>query len=141
MKDKLFKIGLYPALVLLAIMAVVVFYWNVQPTDVIKPNNAPYPVRPIKVDPGGVEVVTVDYCKLQSKNGSVQIRFVGKKSMTTTVRYPERQTKGCNKANIPILLPAQLVHDTFYIEFNSIYKINPITTVTEVSKSQDFTIR
>lgn len=141
MKKRLAELFMWGGLIIIAVATCVVFFWNVQPTDVIKPNNEPYPVRPSINDPTGVEIVTLDYCKLLNIQGTVQIRFVGKQSMVTTARTPEKQDKGCQKTDVPILLPAQLMHDTFYIEFNAIYKINPITTVTETSHSQSFTIR
>lgn len=141
MKKRLSEIFIWGGLVLLAVSALILFFWNVQPTDVVKPSNSSYPVRPGVVDPAGVEIVTLDYCKLQSVHGTVQIRFVGTKSMTTTARTPETSGKGCVKRDVPILLPSQLMHDTFHIEFNAIYQINPITSVSETSVSQSFVIR
>lgn len=132
---------LYLPLILIALVAAIVFYWNVQPTDVLDIKNTPYPVRPDTVDPGSAVVVSANYCKLQAINGSLVVRFVGKKSIIRSPDTSERGPKGCQKLEFPILLPPQLAHDTYYIEFQSTYRINPITTVDEVSRSQEFTVR
>lgn len=131
----------YAPLVFIAVVALTFLYWNIQPTDVIKPNNSPYPVRPSATDPLGVEVVTINYCKLIGVNGTVGIRFVGNKSIVRSPDASERGGKGCQKRDIPILLPPQVADDIFYIEFESVYKINPITKVIEISRSQEFRVK
>lgn len=141
MMRKYLPLLLYIPLVLLAIVSLVIFYWNVQPVTVIDAKNTPYPVRPSVADPGGVEIVTADYCKLQSVDGTVVIRYVGRKSIVRSPDLPERAGKGCYKQDIPMLLPAQLANDTYYLEFNATYRLNPLTTVTETSRSQEFTVR
>lgn len=131
---------IYAALVLIAVVMLVIFYWNVQPTDVLAIKNEPYPVRPSVVNPNGVVIVTVDYCKLQSVDGTLVIRFVGRKSVVRSPESPERAAADCQKRDLPLLLPPQLAQDTYHIEFLSTYHINPITTVDEVSRSQEFTV-
>lgn len=128
MRDKVLSKIAYVALALSAIAVGILIYWASANTKVLDIHNAPFPVRTIREHPtaGGVIILKVDYCKTRDINGSLRMSFVSPSREIFLPVTTERGPKGCNKTEVPILVPKEIPADTYRIKFRVTYNINPL---------------
>lgn len=116
------------AMAIIALSLGILLNWSFANENVLKVNNAPFPVRTIRqhAEQGGVVILNVDVCKNTDVVGNVRTSFV---SSTREVFLPlskERLPKGCLKQEIPVVIPKDLPTDTYKIKFRATYDINPL---------------
>lgn len=124
------------------VVGAVFLYWLYAPSQVIKFNKYPIPIRTISPPPpaNGVIVLKTDYCKLIDAAGPVRTSFV---SVSREIFLPmgeEKSEKGCVNREIAVIIPTDIPPDTYHIHFRINYKINPITHSTEEYNSKQFKI-
>jgi hypothetical protein len=131
-------------LAVIALTMGVFAYWAAETGDPLTITNAPFPVRTIRQEPtpDGVLILTVDYCKNSNVPGKVRTSFV---SATREVFLPvgeEHLPKGCHKnVEVPVIIPKDLLPDTYKIKFRTTYNINPLKSeVVKEFESRSFTV-
>lgn len=98
------------------------------------------PIRPQQVTPGGVVFMHLDYCKLKDRDGNVTATLVGQK-FTVQLTWPNDTTKsGCLNTDVPIPLPIDANDDTYYIQFEVIYHVNPLKDRDVILRSDSFKV-
>jgi hypothetical protein len=98
-------------------------------------------VEPPATKDGGIEYLTVNYCKKINISGSVRTSFV---STTTEVFQPigaEQLPKGCQTIKVPVIIPLDLPAAKYYIHFRATYKLNPLRSVTEDFTTNTFQVQ
>ena len=131
------------ALVVIAIGLGVIFKWAAANENVLEVRNEPFPVRTIREHPtaGGVVLLNVDICKNTDIKGSVRTSFV---SQTREVFLPlseESIPKGCLQREIPVLLPKDLLPDTYKVKFRVTYDLNPLKkNIVDEFESKEFVV-
>jgi hypothetical protein len=131
------------SLVVIAIGVGVFLSWGFQSTDVLSVNKLPIPTRTIRDHPtaGGVVILNIDYCKKMDVEGNLRISYV---SSTREVFLPltkERAPKGCQKTEVPVLIPKDLPPDTYEIKLRATYDVNPLKkNITDEFKSSSFVV-
>lgn len=123
------------ALILAAIFMAVLLFWAAQNEEVLQIKNAPFPVRTVNdnAQANDVVILNTDYCKTKNVTGRLRMSFV---SQTREIFLPiaeERTPVGCDQREIPILLPKDLVADTYKVRFQIMYNINPLKKNVPVS--------
>lgn len=124
-------------------MVLVVTMWTFESEKVLEVHKQPFPVALHENSEGGppIVIVSLDYCKLKAKKGEVIARLIGKKSITRLPWGNDTQPADCIKADVPIVLPASAADDEYYIEFEVVYKLNPLKQADPVLlKSAPFMI-
>lgn len=139
------KIGFYAAYIAMGLLAVAVgifLYWTYQPDDVLEVRNAPVPIRTIREHPAadGVVILKVDYCKKVSATGRVRISFVSKSREVFLPVGEDKQPPVCMLTEYPVLIPHEILGDTYKIKFRITYQINPIKTHIEEFESKEFEV-
>lgn len=130
----------YIVLVAAIVMGAIFVYWSSQNPVVIEAKT-PFAVRPKDNVAGQVQFLTIDYCKKYKAYGKVTARLVGNKSVIRIPWSNDNSPTQCLKTEIPVVIPAYAIDDTYYIEFEVVYKINPIKESDPViMRSQPFTI-
>jgi len=124
----IFKWMAFGCLAVLLLCVSIFLYWLYQPTDVLEIHNAPFPTRSIRpnAEPDGVIILTVDYCKKINAKGTLRMSFVSNSREIFLPIADEKQPPGCHNTQLPILLPKDIVPDTYRIKFHVIYNVNPI---------------
>jgi hypothetical protein len=125
---KVFNLLALASLAVIAIGLIILLRWSLVDTNVLKVNNAPFPVRTIRqhAENGGVVILSVDLCKNTNVSGTVRTSFI---SQTREIFLPvsqERIQKGCLAQEIPIVVPKDLPSDTYKIKFRATYDLNPL---------------
>lgn len=125
-RQKIISRLLVTGVLLIAAGVALITYWTLQSDNVLVVHNSPFPTRIIKDDKGsGVVILSTDYCKNVDINGKVRVSFV---SPTREVFLPisdEKQEAGCRKVDVPVVIPKDLLPDTYKIKFRATYNINP----------------
>lgn len=118
------------ALLAIAIGLAIMLRWSLANTEVIKVNNAPFPVRTIRqhAEQGGVVILSIDACKSSNIKGVVRTSFVSTSREIFLPQSKEQLPKGCFKQEVPILVPKDLPADTYKIKFHATYNLNPLKT-------------
>lgn len=116
------------ALIAIGLGIAVLFYWGIQNDKVITLNEEPFPTRTIRDHPtaGGVVFLTTNMCKSNSVVGEMRLSFVSK---TTEVFLPldkEDKKKGCYNEELAVLIPNDIVPDTYRVKMRVAYDINPL---------------
>lgn len=116
------------ALVIVAICLGIILSWALSSDDVLEVKEVPIPTRTIRDHPtaGGVVILNVDYCKKVEIEGTLRVSYV---SATREVFLPigkERAPKGCQKIELPILIPKDIPADTYEIKLRAVYNLNPL---------------
>lgn len=140
LKDNVLTKFAFVALLLIGLAIGLMFYWGTQNGPVIDVKNAPFPTRTIREHPtaGGVVILSVDYCKTREIEGDLRISFVSPSREIFLPITRERGPKGCNKSEVPILIPKDIPADTYKIKFRILYDINPLKqNVEESFESQE----
>lgn len=120
-----------------------ILYWSLQNTKVLDIHNAPFPARTIREHPtpDGVVILSVDYCKTRNIDGEVRESFVSSSREVFVPVAPEKGPKGCQKTEVPVIIPVNLPPDTYKIKFHVTYNLNPLKkNVTQDFESTQFTV-
>lgn len=130
------------ALLVLTLATGLLLYWSFQNEDVLQVKNSPFPVRTIREHPtaNGVIILSVDLCKQTSAVGRVRTSFVSQSRDILLPISEDRGPKGCNKVEVPVLIPSDTPADTYRVKFHVDYKINPLKTVVEEFESEPFIV-
>lgn len=117
------------ALVVVAISIGVFLKWSFASEKILEIYNSPFPARVVN-DPsgntGGIVFLKSDYCKSSNMKGTLRISYVSQSREIFLPISPEQLPKGCDTRDVPILIPKDLVPDTYKIKFRSTYNINPL---------------
>lgn len=135
----LFKI-LYGIFAVVIVGAFVILFWILQSPTVLVAKNTPFPVRPGTNNPGQVEYVYINYCKVRGAYGSTVVRMVGQKSIIRLPWPPENSAPSCLDTELPIVIPQYATGDTYYFDFAITYRINTVKSTTVDLHSASFTI-
>lgn len=114
------------ALIIVAISLGIFLKWSFEGTDVLKVNNSPFPTKIVQQDGSGIVVLTADYCKNQKLDGTLRISFVSQSREIFLPIAQEELQRGCGIREIPIIIPKDLIPDTYKIKFRAIYDVNPV---------------
>lgn len=134
------KYLLYLLLGSLAALAGLFTYWAYQPSDVFK-TSGPLFVVPATNMAGGLAKITVSYCKSTSVPGIARTSYVSSSNEVFQPTTIERSPKGCaDNVEIPVVIPKDLVPDTYFIRFKITYRVNPIKTVVEEVDTEKFNV-
>jgi hypothetical protein len=140
-KINLFILG---ALVIIAIGLGIILNWAFASEDVLELKKDPIPSRVLGDESNntlGVVFLDLDYCKKSSAEGQIRTSFVSETREVFLPMNQERAQKGCNKAELPVLIPKDLAPDTYRVRLRSIYNINPLKQgIVEEFYSKPFTI-
>lgn len=142
-KDKLFIRIAYTALILIAVSISIFAYWAAQPTDVLVVKNLPLPIESTKDNPtaGGIVILDAKYCKNLNRKGSLRLSYVSDSREVFLPITQESSPVGCNEAQLPVVLPKDLVPDTYKIKFKVTYDVNPLKRgIVEQFESQSIKV-
>lgn len=93
------------------------------------------------VENGGYLALDADFCKTVDVEGNLEVYLVGTTTKTQLVYPKERGQKRCIHTPAPIKLPELVNIEPRHLEFKIIYQVNPIRTVTEEFRTEQFLIR
>lgn len=131
-------------LLVIALCLAVFLNWSFATDEVLTVKNNPFPARLIHDESGqtgGVAFLLVDYCKNVDVEGKLQVSYVSKSREQFVPMMDEKLPKGCDKREIPIVIPRNLSYDTYVLRFTTKYDINPLKKNIEVNfESQPVTI-
>lgn len=131
---------IYIGLLALSISVGVVLYWLYAPTKVLHIHNAPFPVRPTTQKADALVFLDAEYCKLLPVTGTVRRSLV---SSTVRIMLPlqkDNSPEGCVNSQVPVLIPKQIVPDTYTVHIEVTYQVNPLKQMTETIDSQPFVV-
>jgi hypothetical protein len=98
------------------------------------------PIRPSVLKPGGIVFMRLDYCKHKNVNGVVTAKLIGEK-FTALLTWPNDETRaGCVNLDLPIPIPDDFNDDTYYVEFETLYHVNPVKDRTVILRSDTFKV-
>lgn len=140
-REKRFINSLMLLSLLIAFLTVgLALFWIIYPYNPLVVKSAV--VDPNKVETGDAIFLTIDYCKragvgervnryLQGNNKVIQLPPVDLEANTS---------RGCNKVEIPIRLPDDIIPDLYKLHYVVDYKVNPIRTETIEFYSEEFEV-
>lgn len=120
--------------VILSFLAIAValgifFKWSFTNSNVLEVKNNPFPARVLKDEShqtGGVIFLKVNYCKNQDVTGELRMSYVSKSREIFIPISKEQFPIGCHTQELPVIIPLNLVQDSYKIKFRVIYNLNPI---------------
>jgi hypothetical protein len=130
------------AVLLLALgVALLFFFWTLQPTNVLVIKNQPIPAK-YGLFNGQRTVDTIfNYCKTGDTTGQLSYDFVSTTTVIAGPVNPAASNSGCKDGvHIPVAIPKQAPPDTYHIHWNVSYRLNPIRIVTVQWDTQDFKV-
>lgn len=141
------KIANYVAIasLLLTALAVGIFLkWSFADTDILQIKNNPFPARIVN-DPtkstGGIVFLDADYCKTSDIVGEIRVSYVSKSREIFLPLTKEQLPKGCDKKEVPVVIPLSILQDTYRIKFRVTYDINPLKqNIVTNFESQEFKV-
>lgn len=153
LKRRVAEYVVYGVLLITLFTFVTAIYWLLENPDMLVVHNAKtmavtkdgtvfngIPLRPQEVKPGGIVFIHLDYCKLKDVDGIVIARLVGQK-FTTRLTWPNDQTKaGCVNSDVPVPIPDGSSDDTYYVEFEVLYHVNPLKDRDVILRSVTFKV-
>lgn len=117
------------ALVIAAIGIGIILRWSFASENILEVNNSPFPARVIP-DPtgktGGIIFLNADFCKNDDVVGEIRISYVSKSREVFLPISKEQSPAGCDKREVPAIIPLDLVKDEYRIKFRVTYDINPL---------------
>lgn len=134
---------MYLALVICALAIMLLGYWATESENVLEVKNSPFPTRTIRhhTAPHGVVFLGVDLCKHKDLKGEVRTSFVSDSREIFQPLSQEKFSVGCQRREIPIMIPIDLEPDTYKIKFRVTYDINPLKNDKDVFvESQEFVV-
>lgn len=116
------------ALAIVAVGIGIILKWSFANENVLTIKNSPFPVRTVREHPeaNGVVILNVDYCKNIGVNGRIRTSFVSETREVFLPLADENIPKGCQTREIPVLIPKDLLPDTYKIKFRATYDVNPL---------------
>lgn len=131
---------LYAALIVVAACVGLMIYWLNEPDDVLT-IKGPVTVQPKHAQKHGAVILKLDFCKNVSVPGVVERRLVSDKTQIISAKMEDASPKGCHdNVEIGVGVPEQASPDTYHFEYTATYKVNPLSTVVEEFRSEDFVI-
>ena len=127
-----------------------ILYWQIYPYDTFELNTENAAIYPKEINPGGFAIVVMDYCKgtKQSAKVNKHLHFsdsvVASCPSTVLYRYPtvlSSFAKGCRTSEILVSIPESVTPGFYYLEFESIYQMNPIREEKVVFLSEVFEVK
>lgn len=132
---------MYVALAVAAGGILLGLYWYLQNPTPFTLNKYPVPIKNEPVYTDGVAKLEFDYCKhIDVRNGIIERSFVSSKTEIDNPDVIDPTSKGCYKLEAVVPVPPQARPDTYYIQYRVTYKINPLKTVTQEFRSQNFKV-
>ncbi len=132
------------ALVAVAASVAIFLIWSFARTDVLVINNNPFPARLVKDGTGktgGIVFLETDYCKNVDVVGKLRMSYVSETTEDLLPVTDEKLPVGCNKTNVPVVIPVKLIPGTYKIKFRVSYDVNPIRqSIVNEFESQPFTL-
>lgn len=117
------------ALLITALGLGIFFKWSLEDTNILQIKNNPFPARVID-DPtgrtGGIVFLNVNYCKKSNLEGVVHASYVSKSNEIFLPVAKEQIPAGCNRQEVPVVIPIDLPKDVYRIKFRVIYDVNPL---------------
>jgi hypothetical protein len=134
--------ALTAALIVIAGCIAVLLYWGLSSRDVLVIKNQPFPVRTIRehAKADGVIILQVSFCKKIHVEGRVRLSFVSASREVFLPASNEDTPPGCLDTEVPVLVPKEIIPDTYHIHFRITYKVNPLKQVTEEFDSKSFQV-
>jgi hypothetical protein len=114
-------------------------FWLIYPYKVITINQQPIPVTPKIAKMGSTIYMTIDYCKFMDVTARVEKQFIDSLVYSTPTIFVNNPL-GCHTNTINVLIPYGLAPETYIIKQTYTYQVNPLRTVTAVTKSEEFQI-
>jgi len=118
-----------------------VIYLMVFPLEVFKPNIQPYKImnenKTVKI--GDNVIYQVDACKFMDISAISRRSFVN----AIEINLPPKETsvvKGCNKTQMLVQVPNEIIPGTWHLEINIEYKINPLRSKIYHLKTENFQV-
>lgn len=152
-KRKIVEYIVYTVMLASIIAAALAVFWMLEDPHILTVKNAKtsepkangtifsgIPIRPAKIKPGGIIIMHFDYCKSKDIDGVVTARLVGQKFITRLAWPNDRSKADCVNADFPIPIPDSSNDDTYYIEFEVKYQINPLKDRDVILRSDTFTV-
>lgn len=116
-------------------------FWEFQPSEVFKVSSQ-ISVKPPQTMAGGIVQLSLDYCKLQGVEGQIRTSYVSSSKEVFQPLSSEKGDVGCHdNVSLPVIIPKDLSPDTYYIKFRVTYQINPLKSVTEEFRTEEFQIQ
>lgn len=152
-KRRIMSFIVYGVILISIVIGLISIWWTVEDPHMLDVHNATsstpeengtvfsgIPLRPGQVKPGELVFMHLDYCKLKNIDGHVIARLVGQK-FTLRLTWPDDQTKtGCVNSEAPIPIPDIANDDTYYVEFEVLYHVNPIKDRDVILRSVTFKV-
>ncbi len=137
------KVAFFVLFLIAAAIGVFAF-WAAEPSEALDITNTPFPVRVIHQDNklDDILILTVDYCKKSSKQGTVRTSFVSTSHEIFLPISKEQLPKGCRSGvDVPVIIPKGLPPDTYKIKFRTTYNVNPIkSSIVKDFESRSFSL-
>ena len=124
--------------VIVAIFCGILLYWSFYPFKTII-DKQPSQVVNTEVEAGRSVIVIKDYCKYTSINATLIRNLIN----NTSIPLPEVKStlpKGCHVTNVIIPIPDYVPTGKYYLKTTSIYKINPVRTISVDANTVEFNI-
>lgn len=131
------------ALIVVALGLGVILKWSFVDENILEVKNSPFPVRTIREHPtaNGVVLLNVDMCKYTDIEGSVRTSFVSDSREIFLPLSRENIPKGCFNREIPVIIPKDIVADTYKIKFRVTYDLNPLKReISDQFESKEFVV-
>ena len=116
-------------------------YWLYWPYKVVEVKNSPYPILNAnkQVEVGTLLKHQVEYCKYVDLQSTTTRQFVNNLifTMPDTVQNNEL---GCHTIVANTLVPMELPPGKYYLRIIKNYKVNPIRTITETFRTEEFEV-
>ena len=123
----------------LVVLIGIMTYWAILPVDVLKINKLPVPVTvPENIKSGRILMLKFDYCKYTGSKGLVERTLVSDRNVITLPSYEDTSPAGCNKADVPTVLPYTIIEQEYNIHYKITYQVNPLREVVEEFDSEKF---
>lgn len=140
--SKIFIIVGWIGIILAGLMMLILIYWMLYPYDVTEQNLDPLTIsNPNKTITAGNPVLyNVDFCKFRDVSGVAQIQLID----TVVLNYPPityAGETGCFKRTVgSVVIPESTIDGSYYLQFNVVYQVNPIRTITERYNTERFKV-
>ena len=115
-------------------------FWLLYPYKTVTFKNSPFPVDKKVYKVGDTLIYKAEYCKYSNINPTVTRYFNDGIVYMLSSNPAFIKPTGCSVANVQIKVPDTLLPDTYKIQINYSYKVNPIRTVDVQAETDRFEI-
>lgn len=131
-------------LIVIALGLGIFLKWSFANTDILTINNSPFPAR-VVADPsgktGGIVFLKANYCKNVAVDGQLRLSYISASREVFLPVVKEQSPKGCDDKEIPVVIPLNLLKDSYKVKFHVTYDVNPLKTgITNDFESQPITV-